>query len=726
MGHLTTLATCSLNQWAMDFIGNQKNIIESIRQAKAKGASLRIGPELEITGYGCLDHFLESDTLLHTWESLAEIIVHPDCQDILLDIGLPVRHRDVVYNCRCIVYNGRILLIRPKMSLANDSNYYEARYFVPWKGSRIVEDFYLPRMIEKLHGQRKCRIGDAVISTRDTCLGTETCEELWTPHNPGINYGLDGVEILSNSSGSHWELRKLHTRVELIRGATTKAGGVYLFANQIGCDGERMYYDGCAMIVVNGNIVAQGSQFSLHQVEVVTATVDLEEVRTYRNFKSRNMQAINQPSFERIEVDISLSDDAEDVDPSIAPTQEIEVKYHLPEEEISLGPACWMWDFLRRSRQAGFFLPLSGGVDSCATALIVHQMTRLVFKAVTEDKDPQAISDMLRVCGEPSTSTWRPTCPQDIATRMFHTTYMGMKENSSPDTRKRAADLAATIGSYHIDLDIDTVYHALVTLFTTVTTFVPKYSMYGGTPATNLALQNIQARLRMVMAYLLAQLLPTVRQRNAKNPENSNPGSLLVLGSANVDESLRGYLTKYDCSSADINPIGGISKIDLKRFILWADASFDMPLLKSFVSAPPTAELLPITEAYVQDDETDMGVTYAELSTYGTLRRVERLGPWGMWSKLLHQWSDKLSPRDIYIKVRFFFYNYGINRHKLTTLTPSVHAVNYGVDDNRYDMRQFLYPSMDWAYRKIERRLEAMGERAEVVADTDRRKTHTL
>ncbi len=33
-------------------------------------------------------------------------------------------------------------------------------------------------------------------------------------------------------------------------------------------------------------------------------------------------------------------------------------------------------------------------------------------------------------------------------------------------------------------------------------------------------------------------------------------GFLLVLGCANVDEGLRGYLTKYDCSSADINPIG--------------------------------------------------------------------------------------------------------------------------------------------------------------------------
>jgi NAD+ synthase (glutamine-hydrolysing) len=49
---------------------------------------------------------------------------------------------------------------------------------------------------------------------------------------------------------------------------------------------------------------------------------------------------------------------------------------------------------------------------------------------------------------------------------------------------------------------------------------------------------------------------------------SANRGNLLVLGTANVDEALRGYLTKYDCSSADINPIGGISKTDLKRFLL--------------------------------------------------------------------------------------------------------------------------------------------------------------
>jgi hypothetical protein len=53
-------------------------------------------------------------------------------------------------------------------------------------------------------------------------------------------------------------------------------------ANQQGCDGGRLYFDGCACIVRNGSLIAQGAQFSVHDVQVVTALVDLEEVRSYR------------------------------------------------------------------------------------------------------------------------------------------------------------------------------------------------------------------------------------------------------------------------------------------------------------------------------------------------------------------------------------------------------------------------------------------------------------
>jgi NAD+ synthase (glutamine-hydrolysing) len=81
--------------------------------------------------------------------------------------------------------------------------------------------------------------------------------------------------------------------------------------------------------------------------------------------------------------------------------------------------------------------------------------------------------------------------------------------------------------SYHVDLNMDTVVSAVRNLFAVVTGRRPQFRVQGGSNAENLALQNIQARLRMVLSYLFAQLLPWVRGKS---------GGLLVLGSANVDE----------------------------------------------------------------------------------------------------------------------------------------------------------------------------------------------
>ncbi|KKT75777.1 MAG: Glutamine-dependent NAD(+) synthetase, partial [Candidatus Peregrinibacteria bacterium GW2011_GWA2_44_7] len=64
-----------------------------------------------------------------------------------------------------------------------------------------------------------------------------------------------------------------------------------------------------------------------------------------------------------------------------------------------------------------------------------------------------------------------------------------------------------------------------------------------------------------------------------------------------------------------------------------------------------------------------------------------------------------LSVAEVAKKVKHFFRNYAINRHKLTTLTPSVHAESYSPDDNRYDLRPFLY-SVQWAFQF--RRIDAM------------------
>ncbi|XP_026520427.1 glutamine-dependent NAD(+) synthetase [Notechis scutatus] len=623
MGRTVTVATCALNQWALDFDGNLERIFKSIEIAKEKGARYRLGPELEICGYGCSDHYYESDILLHSFQVLAKLLESPDTQDIICDVGMPVMHRNVRYNCRVIFLNKKILLIRPKIALANSGNYREMRWFTPWNRLRHVEEYFLPRMIQEITAQESVPFGDAVLATLDTCIGTEICEELWIPTSPHIEMGIDGVEIFTNSSASHHVLRKAHTRVELVNSATAKNGGIYILANQKGCDGDRLYYDGCAMISMNGATVAQGHQFLLDDIEVLVATLDLEDVRSYRaEISSRNLAASKAIPYPRIKVNFALSSS----DDICTPTSEsIQWKYHSPEEEISLGPACWLWDYLRCSKQGGFFLPLSGGVDSSAAACIVYSMCLQICHAVKNGKIVQNELNLLP-----------------------------------------------------LTINLECIFEQFSEHLTCGT-----------------------ARIRMVIGYLFAQLCLWTR---------GLPGGLLVLGTANVDESLRGYFTKYDCSSGDINPIGGISKIDLKCFMQYCIENFQLTSLKSIISAPPTAELEPLQKGNVtQMDEVDMGMTYAELSVYGKLRKIAKAGPYTMFCKVVTMWKEICSPREVASKVKHFFQMYSINRHKMTTLTPSYHAANYSPDDNRFDLRPFLYNSAwSWQFRCIDEQVSKL------------------
>ena len=96
--------------------------------------------------------------------------------------------------------------------------------------------------------------------------------------------------------------------------------------------------------------------------------------------------------------------------------------------------------------------------------------------------------------------------------------------------------LILTPGSYHINLDIDDAFNAQKSIFTRATGFEPKFKVHGGSYSENIALQNLQARTRMVIAYEFGQMLPTIRQRKGG-------GSLLVLGSSNADEAIRGYVS---------------------------------------------------------------------------------------------------------------------------------------------------------------------------------------
>lgn len=215
------------------------------------------------------------------------------------------------------------------------------------------------------------------------------------------------------------------------------------------------------------------------------------------SLRSRSNSAAGSATYPRVMVDYELSNAQDFFTPVNGPFQ---FNYHTSEEEIALGPACWLWDYLRRSGQGGFFLPLSGGADSSSTAVIVHSMCRQVVSAIKLG-DTQVLDDVRKILADP---TYTPDIPAALCNRLLVTCYMG-GQNSSNSTRQLASTLANQIGSYHLEINIDSAVTALLAIFTSVTGLMPKFRFHGGCPRQNLALQNIQVTAAVNLFFYFTQ-----------------------------------------------------------------------------------------------------------------------------------------------------------------------------------------------------------------------------
>jgi len=252
----------------------------------------------------------------------------------------------------------------------------------------------------------------------------------------------------------------------------------------------------------------------------------------------------------------------------------------------------------------------------------------------------------------------------------------------------------------------DDAYNSIVSTFSKVTGTSPKLQSQGGNKIEEVGLQNIYNRLKMIMSYLMAQLVPWTK---------NGQGFLLVLGTTNIDEILRGYYTKYDSSAADLNPIGGINKQDLKNFLEWFGFKTGIEVFREIAKGTPAAQPKSFDKVDNQTfEETDMGITYNELDQLGKARKVYKDGPVSMFERLLFDWPHA-NPRDVAKKVKTFFTHYSMNRHKATVLPPLYHAENYGADDNRFDLRQILYDTTwEVQFKKIDEMVEALEAKAKL------------
>lgn len=98
------------------------------------------------------------------------------------------------------------------------------------------------------------------------------------------------------------------------------------------------------------------------------------------------------------------------------------------------------------------------------------------------------MADIRKIVGD---CEYVPVDPKQLCNTILVTCYMGT-ENSSTETKARAAELAGQIGSYHHGIVIDTAISAILGIFQHVTKLTPKFRVQGGSPRESLALQNVQ------------------------------------------------------------------------------------------------------------------------------------------------------------------------------------------------------------------------------------------
>lgn len=119
------VAGAALNQTPMDWAGNFQRIREAIQRAQEQHVQILCLPELCITGYGCEDMFFAPDVQARAMRMLYQLL--PDTRGLVVSFGLPVAYQNRIFNCACLVVDGKIVGFTAKRFLAGEGVHYEPR-----------------------------------------------------------------------------------------------------------------------------------------------------------------------------------------------------------------------------------------------------------------------------------------------------------------------------------------------------------------------------------------------------------------------------------------------------------------------------------------------------------------------------------------------------------------------------------------------------------------------
>ncbi len=588
-----TVAGATLNQIPFDWKHNVSNIIAGIEEARKAGARLVLFPELCISGYGCEDLFLSDWFSATAFEKLLSILPHTG--DITACVGLPVRIQGITYNGAAVIRNGELLGISLKQNLAREGVHYEPRWFDPWPAGKVADIQIAGRQV---------RVGELVYETEGIRFGFEICEDAWSrSHRPGYHLLERGVDLILNPSASHFAMGKAGRREkEVIIDGSSKFKCAYLFVNHLGNEAGRMIYDGDVVFGQMGELLAVNDRLAIADRRILTCTLDfknpsLSERKPITDGRERN-------------------------------------------DEFVRAASLALYDYLRKSKSKGFVLSLSGGADSSCCAILVSEMVRRASEAKGWEAFWSSIGH------DPGRS---PRNVKDAVHTLLACAYQSTR-NSSVATLESARNLANSIGSQFYFWSVEeevSGYRAKIE-----SALERKMSWEDD----DIALQNIQARARSPIIWMLANL------RNS-----------ILLTTSNRSEGDVGYATMDGDTSGSLAPVAGVDKVFIIQWLRWAQEFLGYEGLKAVNHLQPTAELRPHERA--QTDEKDL-MPYPVLTAIEKLALLERKNPLEIYRLLLPTY-DKIALKGW---IRKFFRLWSVNQWKRERLAPAFHLDDLNVD----------------------------------------------
>jgi NAD+ synthase (glutamine-hydrolysing) len=616
------ISCVSLNTTPLDFVGNLDLHKQALESNETKNSKIILFPELSLTGYGCEDSFYFPWVWEKSIESIGKLL--PYSKDRLIVVGCPIFVNPYLYNTSVVISHGKIRGVVAKRNLANTGIHYEKRWFTEWRG----ESQSIQNLFPAHYTDGEIFIGDLIFHWQDTKIGIEICEDSWVVHRPSHSYSELGADIILCPGASHFAFGKYETRSRIFQESSRAQGNVFAFANLIGNESGRSIFDGGNLILESGNILSIGKILPLTNISICNAVINTSTLHSNRakNFRRSTLEKFIKKIASIPETPYLNSAPSEPID-------------GLPKENIYLAFTSalilGLFDYLRKSGMKGYTLSLSGGADSSVLAILVASMK----SAVTKERGDGFLESI--------------GINQNILTTIYQKT-----KNNSPLTQEIAENLAKELLADHHNIEIDHEVDSMVDLISKTLNKSLNWKEDG------IALQNIQARVRSPLVWLLA---------NVKNQ--------LLLSTGNRSESSVGYTTMDGDSSGSICPIAGVSKKFLLEWLHFIHKKGDprIPELASLdmlLNTRPSAELKPLEEN--QEDEKDL-MPYPILQDIEEAFVLKGMNPIEILNLLSRKW-DSYSEHELKQMLNRYLSLFRISQWKRERMAVSFHLDEYGLD----------------------------------------------